>query len=131
METIIEDENICCSAIQLVMADRCLQTGYSWHDDTGQRLFVYRHFDGHVGTCESCLVCQLDIWSNGRIASRVREDGSYWTEDLENIGKDHDDEELDITELISGMQNDLIAYYLQDQTSRKMELLQSKNPKFS
>jgi len=35
LEAIIEDKNICCSAIQLVMADRCLQTGYSWHDDAG------------------------------------------------------------------------------------------------
>jgi hypothetical protein len=71
LETIIEDKNICCSAIQLIMADRCLQTGYSWHDDAGQGLFVYWHFDGHVGTGESCLVRQLNIWSNGRITSRV------------------------------------------------------------
>jgi len=71
LETIIEDKNICCSAIQLVMANRCLQTGYGWHDDACQGLFVYRHFDGYVGACESCLVRQLNIWSDGRIASRV------------------------------------------------------------
>ena len=71
LETIIEDKNICCSTIKLVMADRCLQTGHSWHDDAGQGLFVYWHFDGHMGTGESCLVRQLNIRSNGRIASRV------------------------------------------------------------
>lgn len=94
LKTIIVDENTGGSTIQFVVTDGFLQTVDGRHNDTCQRFLVDRHLNGNVRTREPGCACSLNIWSNCGVTARIGDDSSDWSQKLEEIGEDDDDEKL-------------------------------------